>query len=478
MKPRFFASRVLLPGLFVLIISVLVVSCGDFKKSSVVAPPSNGSVDFSVYVSIGNSLTSGYQEGALYESAQEYSYPADIAREAGVYASFKQPLMPNPGTGAMMSITSLSGPTISTASPTQTSPTDASSLLRPYNNLGVPGAVLYDMIDTTNFLQKSIARSNPFFAMILRNSAFGNSVVAQALNLHPTFVSVWIGANDVLGYAASGGTVGTLGPGSGPTDPNQWGLMFAGMMNALLTGAPNAKFVVGNLPNVTAIPFFTTIPAVVVNPATRQPILINGQPIPLIVQKHDASGNLIVAQANPQTDLICLTALDSMEAGVGIPASIPGGTGRPLPDQYVLDSYEIAKVENAISGYNSAIAAVAAANPSRVAVFNANTALDAFAKDGYVAQGVDLSASYITGGFFGLDGVHPTSQGYAYIANLFIQTINQKFGSNIPMVAISSVPSSIPLAGLTQAQKARLWQHVSYSDLKPMLQLIQRTDLR
>ncbi|HQT92692.1 MAG TPA: G-D-S-L family lipolytic protein, partial [Candidatus Kryptobacter bacterium] len=61
-------------------LAILVVSCGDFKKSSVVNAPSNGSVDFSVYVALGNSLTAGYQAGALYESAQKYSYPADIAR--------------------------------------------------------------------------------------------------------------------------------------------------------------------------------------------------------------------------------------------------------------------------------------------------------------------------------------------------------------------------------------------------------------
>ncbi|HQT92691.1 MAG TPA: hypothetical protein PL001_11770, partial [Candidatus Kryptobacter bacterium] len=127
--------------------------------------------------------------------------------------------MANPGTGQLLSIKSLVGPEISEGSVTMVPPADAATLARPYNNLGIPGAVLYDMIDTTNFNAKSAARQNPFFSLILRSAAFGNSPVAQALALHPTFVTVWIGANDVLGYATSGGTVGTLGPGSGPTDP-------------------------------------------------------------------------------------------------------------------------------------------------------------------------------------------------------------------------------------------------------------------
>ena len=37
--------------------------------------PSSGSVDFSKYVAIGNSLTAGYADGALYTSGQENSYP-------------------------------------------------------------------------------------------------------------------------------------------------------------------------------------------------------------------------------------------------------------------------------------------------------------------------------------------------------------------------------------------------------------------
>jgi GDSL-like Lipase/Acylhydrolase len=456
-------SKVMIVGA-IAALAVLVVSCGDFKKSSVVNAPSNGSVDFSVYVALGNSLTAGYQGGALFQSAQEYSYPADIARQASVPdANFKQPLMPNPGTGQLMYIKSLSGPSIGEGSATMVAPTDAGTLLRPYNNLGIPGAVLYDMIDTTNFAAKSTARQNPYFALILRNAAFGNSPVAQALALHPTFVSVWIGANDVLGYATSGGVVGTQGPGSGPTDPTIWAALYNQMMDALLAGAPNAKFAVANIPDVTAIPFFTTVPDSFASPITGKNVGA------FIVERHDANGNLYAGSVNAKTDYILLTAIDSLNAGVGVPVGA-GGTGRPLPNQFVLDSLEVARTEAAINAYNQTIAAFASAHASRVALVDAHAVLNDFDKYGYVGQGVDLTSSYITGGFFGLDGVHPTSQGYAYVANAFIKSINSSFGANIPMMAISSVPSSIVL-GKTSLQKSP-WPNVSSSALQSFLRLL------
>ncbi len=454
------------------LVAFLVASCGDFKKSSVVNPPSDGSVDFSMYVSLGNSLTAGYQSGALFESAQQYSFPADIARQAGV-ADFEQPLISDPGIGGRMKILSLTGPVIGEDPVAGGAPTNT-GLARPYNNLGIPGSVLYDMIDTSSFAAKALPpRSNPFFQIVLRNPALGNSPVAQALALHPTFVSVWIGNNDVLGYATSGGTVGTLGPGTGPTNVATFTALYTQMMNALMAGAPNAKFVLANIPDVAAIPFFTTIPAVVVNPATEQPVLNpqTGAPIPLIVMRHDANGNLYAGQADPQHDYILLTALDSLSAGVGIPTAV-GGTGRPLPDQYVLDSYEVNIVQQTVQGYNQAISAIAASHPDKIALADIYTTFNEFNQTGYLAQGVHLTSSYITGGAFGLDGIHPTSQGYAFVANIFIQAINKQFGANIPIVPVSLVPSSIVISPAVVGKYSL--PQVHYSALAPTLKLYQQ----
>jgi lysophospholipase L1-like esterase len=452
----------------------LVASCSDFKKSSVVNPPSNGSLDFTTYVALGNSLTAGYQNGALYQSAQLYSYPNLIAQQTGSQ-NFQQPLISDPGIGGRLKIVNLVGPVIG-SDPAQGGSLLNATLNRPYNNLGVPGAILYDLIDTSSFAAKAgPPRNNPFFNIVLRSSAFGSSAVAQALNLKPTFISVWIGANDVLGYASSGGTIGTdPATHSLPTDLPTFTYLYNATMNALLQGAPNAKFATANIPDVTAIPFFTTIPAVVVNPTTQQPVTVNGQFVPLIVQRHNASGNLYVGQANPIYDLILLTAMDSLKAGVGIPTAL-GGTGRPLGTQFVLDSLEVAKVRSATQGFNQVIASFANSNPTKVVMVDAYSILNSIKQNGYTADGVTLSSAYISGGFFGLDGVHPTSRGYAVVANEFIEAINAHFGSNIPIVPLSQVPGSAVLAkGLP---KKILWPNIHLSDLQPTLKLMQQSDL-
>ncbi len=466
MRPRFSGLKVRLAGLTTLIIlTVVFSSCGDFKKSSVVTPPSNGSLSFTSFVSIGNSLTAGYQNGALYESAQIYSFPALIAKQVGVSSSFEQPLVADPGIGKRMYLTNLATGA-STTYLVQGQPLN-SALPKPYNNLGVPGAVLGDLLYTTDFVAQAnpAGRANPFFEVVLRTNALGNNMVEQALVLQPSFMTVWIGANDVLGYATTGGTSGIGGPGTGPTDVAKFTQLYVQMMDSLMIGAPKAKFAVANIPNVTSIPFFTTVTPFIVGPDGK-PIVVSGRHLPLFVQRHDVDGNPYVGPADTLNDLILLTAVDSLEALAGTSLS------HPLIDPFVLDSFEVAKVETAIHGYNNAIQTVATDSSKRVVLVDAYAALSNFAAYGYVAQGVTLTKDYITGGFFGLDGVHPTSQGYAYIANVFIQAINSHFGSNVPIVAISSIPGSITLGKVSGAEA--LWTKVHYSDLAQMLKLIQQ----
>ncbi len=461
--------------LSIAVVAFIVASCNSFKKTPVSVAPQPGSANFSTTVFLGNSLTAGYQSGALYESAQKYSYPADIAKEAGI-ANFEQPLISDPGIGGLLEITNLSGPVI-TALPSSGQPLN-STLSRPYNNLGVPGALVYDMIDTSNFAAKAgPPRDNPFFQIVLRNAALGNSPVAQALALHPTFISVWIGANDVLGYATSGGTIGTdPATHSLPTDIPTFTYLYTTMMNALLAGAPNAKFVVANIPDVDAIPFFNTIPPIVINPATDAPVIVNGSPVPLLVMRHDANGNLYAGQANPLYDKILLPALSLELEGVGIPTAL-GGKGTPLPDSLVLDSAEVSKVQTAITGYNSVIQSVATANPTRVALVNAYSVFNNFAANGYTdpATGVHLTDSYITGGFFGLDGIHPTDQGYGYVANMFIKAINTTFGANLSQVNLAYLPGSIQLAKSSSTQSK--WPVIPLSAWGKMLKIFQVSNM-
>ena len=59
-----------------------------------------------------------------------------------------------------------------------------------------------------------------------------------------------------------------------------------------------------------------------------------------------------------------------------------------------------------------------------------------------------FSSSFIAGGTFSYDGVHPSSRGYGIIANEWIKVINQKFGANVPLVDLNSLPG-IPIGKIS-----------------------------
>jgi len=49
------------------------------------------------------------------------------------------------------------------------------------------------------------------------------------------------------------------------------------------------------------------------------------------------------------------------------------------------------------------------------------------------------TGEFVTGGVFGLDGIHPTDLGYAIMANAMIDAVNEKFGASIRHVDLGTV---------------------------------------
>ena len=77
-------------------------------------------------------------------------------------------------------------------------------------------------------------------------------------------------------------------------------------------------------------------------------------------------------------------------------------------------------------------------------LFNSIRASDA--TGGTTYNGVKFTTTFVTGGLFSLDGVHPTAQGQAIVANEFLKVINDKFGSSYPLIDVSAIPGSLTLA--------------------------------
>ncbi|CAM2771310.1 GDSL-like Lipase/Acylhydrolase [Flavobacterium succinicans] len=142
------------------------------------------------------------------------------------------------------------------------------------------------------------------------------------------------------------------------------------------------------------------------------------------------------------TDLICLSASSRIGQtptvaadGIASPTPTLGQLGItfPLPDRYVLLPSEVAEIKTATDAYNTVIETAATTN--NLAFVNAKAIMDQLGNTaGISANGFTLTSTYVTGGAFSLDGVHPSPRGYALIANKFLEAINTKYGSNFKNV--------------------------------------------
>lgn len=269
-----------LSKIFIATSLVVFASCEpDFDEPVEDFQATSGDANFSKYVALGNSLTSGFTDNALFISGQVNSYPNMLATQMAMAGggSFTQPLMPdeiggftnlgvagrlnlviNPETGTM-------GPV---ATPAQSPLTMFSG---PVNNMGVPGAKSFHLGANGYGNPAGIgAYANPYFVRFA--SSPSTSVIADAIAQQPTFFSLWIGNNDVLSYATGGG-VGTNQTGNfdpttyGPEDITDPNVLSTAIKNYLIAlDAVGAKGVIANIPSITDIPYFTTVPHAPLNP--------------------------------------------------------------------------------------------------------------------------------------------------------------------------------------------------------------------
>ncbi len=376
----------------------------------------------------------------------------------------------------------LSGSNLANLAPVRkagTPTTDITNVLSgDFNNMGVPGAKSFHLLANGygNVAGVSVGAANPYFVRFASDP--NTSIIVDAVAQDPSFFSLWIGNNDVLSFATSGGVgvdqSGNFDPSTyGPndiTDVNVFGSVYQTLLGQLT--ANGAKGVVMNLASVTTIPYFTTVPhnpipmdaatATAVNgqyaayngavaaflpPAEAAQRTINfvaGQNAVIIEDESltDLTGSglpsIRMATAN---DLIVLPASSVIGtlADPANPASVIG-VGVPLADQWVLTEDEVGMVATAQAGYNATITALASANPDVIMV-DVEAMMQQIANGGIAYDGGVITSTYASGGGFSLDGVHPTARGYALIANAIIEKMNMTFGGTIPMVNPGTYPT-------------------------------------
>jgi hypothetical protein len=457
-----------------------------------------GNLDLSNFVAVGASFSAGFTDNALFIAAQESSFPNIMSQKFQMAGGgdFVQPLMSDNIGGLLFGGTMIqaprlyfngAGPAVLNAMPTTEVTTKLTSN---NNNYGIPGAKSYHFVapgyGSVNAVP--LGQANPYFARI--SSSESATVLGDVMANAPTFFTLSeIGGNDVLGYALGGGAgvdqtgnpnAASYGP-ADITDPT----LFAGIVNQMVTTLTSngAEGVIGNIPYITSLAHFTTVPhnpvpldaatAAALNQAyaaynqglqsvldAKNAGLLPAQVIALLdqagfdqaeVDKRQISfaegSNAVVIMDEYLTDLTAVNpALVSMRQATQedllvLPSSsfigtlaVPGnpntvnGVGVPLADKWVLTPQEQNNIKVATDSYNATLKSVADANGLGFVDFNVvlqNAATGGLEFDTYV-----LTTDLVTGGLISLDGVHLTGRGYALMANKFLEAMDTQYSSN------------------------------------------------
>jgi hypothetical protein len=540
---------------WLLIASISIVACNkDEDPVAVVAPEvpvSANGLDLTRYVALGNSLSAGFSDSALFKQGQMGSYTKLMADQFALVGGgvFKIPMMNDDRGGLLIGgaqypitpdptapvanpilppfsprLTNagivnnppavINSPNITLAAAPGSQTTETANNIfatkGPFNNMGVPGAKSFHLLAPGygSLANLSLGLANPYFVRMSSNPTSTTvTVLGDAMAQAPTFFSLWIGNNDVLGNALAGGVPTSIDPrGDNITPQATFTAVYTNIVNTLV--GTNTKGVIANIPYVTSIPNFTTVPF---NPLTASSLGL-GIPANGVATIRTLNTNLYgplsaalalagessrikrlsETSANPllifDRSLVSkATEISTNLQSLGFPAATAGAFGAiygqvrqttkddlvllgtqsviskanpltpaplaaqglnrfgvtsPLRDKDILTVTEIADLRTAVDGYNVTIKGLA--ESKGLAFVDTNLILQNVSRGLPIGGGYTISSSYVVGGAFSYDGVHPSPRGYALLANEFLKSINAKYGSTFRMYDLTKFPIQIP----------------------------------
>jgi lysophospholipase L1-like esterase len=393
----------------ILALSAAIAGCSDNKE--LVNPEQPIDQLFTSYVALGNSITAGFQAGGINAETQSQSYPVLLA--SGMRTRFSVPFLNNPGCPPPID-NIITGHRVGDGTAQTCSLRSDPNGKAVINNVAVPGAFVSDPTDPLG-----AGASNALTTFILG----GRTQVQRALDARPTFVSVWIGNNDVLIAALSGILAPLPGVSPGVTDVDAFAQSYDAMLDSLTAQGTVQGGVLVGVVNAAAAPIF--IPAVaILDPRVKaaaeayvgRPLTVDGSCTPTTQSLLDFR-LLGEIRAGTQPDTIACSPI----------AGHPGLLG----NVFVLDAGEIAALTQVVDGYNAAIEA--RANELGWAYADPNPALLQLRQAGEIPTVPDLAnPSSAFGNYISLDGVHPSAAGQSLLADLIATAINEKYGTDIP----------------------------------------------
>jgi hypothetical protein len=306
---------------------VALAACNSDKDVLGPSTPPGGAI-FKSYVALGNSITAGFQSNGINDSTQRQSYARLLATQMGTqyhYPSLVMPGCPPPIANG------LTGELVGKAPAGTCVLRSSSSVTDVLNNVAVPGARVLDPTSAT-----SVA-SNALTTFVLG----GETQVRKALDARPTFVTIWIGNNDVLQPALSGLYQPIV------STQAQFQTAYDAMIGQLLAGAPDLKGVLIGVAKAQYLPSFTTGALLFATPAAQGAI-------------NAATGKtvLIDASCNGSPSLINVVSIIQAIRGGTHPPVIACAKGlypAPVGDVYVLGPAEQTTLNAASDALNQYI---------------------------------------------------------------------------------------------------------------------------
>ncbi|HEX2717794.1 MAG TPA: SGNH/GDSL hydrolase family protein [Gemmatimonadaceae bacterium] len=398
-----------------------IAACGE-DTVDIFTPAAPASPIFTSYVALGNSITAGYQSGGINDSTQKESYARLVAnqmRTRYAYPALAGAGCPPPTKGiARVRATDSTGTFCALRNPLS-----ANAAL---NNVGVPGAATLDLTSTNT------ARSNFLTSLFLG----GKTQVAKALDARPTFVSVWMGNNDVLDPGVKGVAIPDTGAAFAPVRAalSTPGITnFTAFRNAYATAANGLRArvtqgVLIGVVNVTWAPILFPVETLLVNPVRRAEFqgavtqAAGGAARPVTIDPACTGSRALVSFA-----IVSVLAAQATDAQRVISCSTANG-GAP----FVLDTLEQAVFTSTITAYNSYIKAKA--DSIGYAYLNADSVLSTLRTNNSVYGAPHLQEARPFGPAVSNDGIHPALPGHQAVARALITTINAKYGTSIPQL--------------------------------------------
>lgn len=402
--------------------AALAASCDAIAPLT--APPlTSGRANFSIVAALGTGVTAGFQSGGLVTRHQINSFAVLFAQQAAA-RPLEAPLVDGDGIPPLLELKHLYPPPV-VIGPVSSTPGNSihSGLPTAFHNLGVPTARIKDILDTTQY---TLPTRDVFFDVVQRGRGSLAMQIGTQINPPPTFLLYEFGMSELLQPALNGTAVGAMTVVS-------FADSFGRTLDTLAALLPGAKMAVLNVPDVTSLPFFTTISSRQLD-RFGQPVLdANGRPRFLI------GPNNVSLTAN---DLVLLSAQPSIAAGNGYPLgtfvylsptdSVPG-SGSGLTDSQVLSNSDALTLQDRARRFNSIIDTTSrsTAKPRDFAIVDFDGLLRRARSPGIEIRGVTYTTRFLTGGLFGLDGVYPNDIAHALLCNQTIAAVNARFGSNI-----------------------------------------------